>query len=537
MALSKLVAFPARPQQTYVGNDRRGAPAPALARDRHELTAALGGAYLLWGATVAAVTFGYTMPAHFDTPALVNVVDATTVVAGAVAALLTFVRWRLTGETRPLWIGGAALCLGPAAAFGGTLLPSAIGFAQGAPAIRVAARLVGIACLSGAVLWPEIDTRMRPGRVAAGVLGLTGLLAASLALSPFSGVSATLAVPVTFTAGWAVVALVGYRAYKRNIESHMLSVAVAAAVFALGETVWVAARAGGDPLMTLAGATSLQAAALVVLLVRGLRDLETAFCVQRERLLESEISIEIERVRERTREALDSARVHDAHNALMALEGATLILDRARKGAGLDRAEAMIDALGSEVANLRTLVRTEVPDRFAPLSLSDLIAEALDGADVPSVEVLVDEDEALVALGRQADSVATVAQLLENAGQHAPGLPITVRAELDGDWVSLYVEDRGPGVGKRERQTIFERRTDDSESADDRSLGNLSLFAARRLMQDQGGDLWVQARPGGGASFGVCWPSASRAQFADVRTTDQERADVNEHTNDRKVTA
>ena len=35
----------------------------------------------------------------------------------------------------------------------------------------------------------------------------------------------------------------------------------------------------------------------------------------------------------------------------------------------------------------------------------------------------------------------------------------------------------------------------------------MGVRIAARLMRGQGGDLWVQARPGGGTSYGICLPA------------------------------
>jgi signal transduction histidine kinase len=35
----------------------------------------------------------------------------------------------------------------------------------------------------------------------------------------------------------------------------------------------------------------------------------------------------------------------------------------------------------------------------------------------------------------------------------------------------------------------------------------MSVQVAARLMREQGGDLWIEPRPGGGTSFGICLPA------------------------------
>ena len=39
----------------------------------------------------------------------------------------------------------------------------------------------------------------------------------------------------------------------------------------------------------------------------------------------------------------------------------------------------------------------------------------------------------------------------------------------------------------------------------------MSVRVAARLMREQGGDLWIEPRPGGGTSFGICLPAITAA--------------------------
>jgi signal transduction histidine kinase len=82
---------------------------------------------------------------------------------------------------------------------------------------------------------------------------------------------------------------------------------------------------------------------------------------------------------------------------------------------------------------------------------------------------------------------------------------VTLRGERDGDWVVLRVEDRGPTMPRELRRTITEtdRRR---ESGRDDAMG---VQVAAQLMRGQGGDLWVEARLGGGTSFGICLPAVA----------------------------
>ena len=116
--------------------------------------------------------------------------------------------------------------------------------------------------------------------------------------------------------------------------------------------------------------------------------------------------------------------------------------------------------------------------------------------------------EELRARGRAADVAQIVHSLLTNARRYAPGSPIEVTATTEDDYVVLRVDDRGPGVARGRRESIFERgeRSDRGEHPDAKGLG---LHIARRLARELGGELWVEPRPESGARFVLIVPAAS----------------------------
>ncbi|MCB5911940.1 sensor histidine kinase [Streptomyces pinistramenti] len=82
--------------------------------------------------------------------------------------------------------------------------------------------------------------------------------------------------------------------------------------------------------------------------------------------------------------------------------------------------------------------------------------------------------------------------LLDNAQRHAAA---SVQVELvrAGEWVTLRVDDDGPGVPEAERERIFERfvRLDDARARDDGGAG-LGLAIARDVAVRHGGSLGVR---------------------------------------------
>jgi signal transduction histidine kinase len=110
------------------------------------------------------------------------------------------------------------------------------------------------------------------------------------------------------------------------------------------------------------------------------------------------------------------------------------------------------------------------------------------------------------------DALAQVlVNLLANAEKYGgERKEITLRSYPEGAWVCLSVLDRGPGVPPREEAKIFEPfyRAHDSLSSGIPGTG-LGLSLARRIVQEHGGEIFYQPRPGGGSNFTVRLPLSS----------------------------
>jgi signal transduction histidine kinase len=96
-----------------------------------------------------------------------------------------------------------------------------------------------------------------------------------------------------------------------------------------------------------------------------------------------------------------------------------------------------------------------------------------------------------------------VDNLLANAKKHAPdGGPYTVRVAREDGGVALRVQDRGPGIARRDHKRIFlpfERADDRLSRATEGSGIGLSLVV--HVARAHGGRAWVESEPGKGATF------------------------------------
>jgi signal transduction histidine kinase len=98
--------------------------------------------------------------------------------------------------------------------------------------------------------------------------------------------------------------------------------------------------------------------------------------------------------------------------------------------------------------------------------------------------------------------------LLTNALRHTPSDgAVAVVVEPGVDEVRVTVEDTGDGIGPEAVRRMFDRfwRGDRARSTAGAGLG---LAIARGLVEAQGGRIWAESRPGGGARVNFTLPAA-----------------------------
>jgi two-component system, OmpR family, sensor kinase len=261
------------------------------------------------------------------------------------------------------------------------------------------------------------------------------------------------------------------------------------------ESVWVA----GPSAMRLVG--------LLFGLTGATRELVRTFQDQQGHLLERVESEKTTEARLQAEQRALEERAHEARNALTAIEGATRTLQHYRDQLDEATRESLTEAVTREIARLQQLVSAEqVISTRGRFRLADVVAGIVTAARSRGATVHVDVPGDLVAYGRPAETGQVVQNLVENARRYAPDSPIFLRAVPAPGAVLLRVEDEGPGVPPNEQTAIFRRghRGSTSRGVDGTGLG---LYVSQRLMQEQGGSLSVEERPGGGASFTLRLPT------------------------------
>ena len=147
-------------------------------------------------------------------------------------------------------------------------------------------------------------------------------------------------------------------------------------------------------------------------------------------------------------------------------------------------------------------------EAVAPASLLETAAERFGPvAGRQDVRIEVEQAAGGFVSANPARAGEVLANLLDNALRHTPpGSRITLAAVagdgVDGDAVRFEVRDEGPGILLQERDRVFERFYTGDVAREGGTHTGLGLAIARRLVQQQGGRIWVADRfPGATLCF------------------------------------
>ena len=184
-----------------------------------------------------------------------------------------------------------------------------------------------------------------------------------------------------------------------------------------------------------------------------------------------------------------------------------------RYGTLIEREGSRLSALVAKALELAGIQSGSRVYRPEPVALAEVVGEALDASRWAlqeggfAVEEDVPADLPPVRADRGALQMA-VQNLVDNAVKHAAaGRWIGLRARAAGAWVTLTVEDRGPGIRPEDRPHLFEPFFRGPAAAGPVPGSGLGLSLVRQVVEAQGGRVSVAPGAAGrGSAFALRLP-------------------------------
>lgn len=239
----------------------------------------------------------------------------------------------------------------------------------------------------------------------------------------------------------------------------------------------------------------------------------------------AQISEESEQARlqiktEQLKNSLLSSVSHDLRTPLATIAGAASGIIEGTESLDVHSCKEMAKEIYEEALRLNRLVgnlldMTKLQSGTLQLArqlhpVDELIGAALsyvhDKTQGHTIKTSVPEDLPLVSV----DAILIqqlLLNLIENATKYTPaGSEIEIGATADKDTITISVSDRGPGIRDELKKKIFEKfYREDASAAPGVGLG---LAICRSILEAHEGKIWVEDRPGGGASFKFTLASA-----------------------------
>lgn len=210
---------------------------------------------------------------------------------------------------------------------------------------------------------------------------------------------------------------------------------------------------------------------------------------------------------------------HDLRAPLTAISGyleiisSTMHSPGAEKAiAGAQRSTAAMQDLLESLLHTAKAEQILAPSVMLPVDLKTLAGDVCASLEHTSTQRLtIDSVGQSVVLGEERRLRQVLVNLVTNAQRHSPPHSTVSLTITCGDgWVTLGVEDEGPGISDENKDFIFERFTRIPSDGQSPGVG-LGLYIVRTVVEAHGGSVQVErGKRSDGALFVVRLPAALR---------------------------
>jgi len=267
-------------------------------------------------------------------------------------------------------------------------------------------------------------------------------------------------------------------------------------------------RLGAQPI----GSLGLRGADLSDSALQGLANL-VAIGLERNRALASASRAEAARQSDELKSTLLDALAHEFKTPLTSIKAASTALlssdglepgQRRELLSVVDEEADRLSILVTEAIQMARIEAGRVHLRRDHQDVPGLIESVLEKlkprTEERAIQVRISSQIPPIWVDRELIEVA-LRQLIDNALKYSPpDTPVRVEAEAESGRVIVSVADSGPGIPEAEQTRIFEKfyRADAARHVPGAGLG---LVIAREIIHANGGEIWVESKPGEGSIF------------------------------------
>lgn len=217
---------------------------------------------------------------------------------------------------------------------------------------------------------------------------------------------------------------------------------------------------------------------------------------------------------------------HELRTPLASIKGlAELLIDGALKE---ERADEFLNSINREVDRLTRLVKDlldlsrmesgMVKMEIHPVNMSEAINQVVTRltpqARKKNIEVITDLKCECLALANMDRLQQVLINLVDNAIRYTPpGEKIYTKLSCSSNRCLVEVQDTGPGITSKDLERVFERfyRADRARTRGVGGFG-LGLAITKQIVENLGGEIGVQSKPGEGTNFYFTLPLAKLAE-------------------------
>ncbi|MEN9937682.1 MAG: hypothetical protein RLZZ387_4261 [Chloroflexota bacterium] len=248
---------------------------------------------------------------------------------------------------------------------------------------------------------------------------------------------------------------------------------------------------------------------------------QAAVILESRRLIDEAAEVRAREEATRLKEDFLSAAAHDLKTPLTTIIAQAQLIDRRLERtperpvdrASIQRIIRESERLRGMVRDLLDAARTEQGRLLGRREPTDLTAVARGIAArhrTPHHPCLVEVSDSIVGVYDPLRIEQLLENLVENAVKYSPqGGPITIRIWQDKAGAHLSVADRGIGIPPADLPHLFDR-FHRGVNVDDRQFPGmgLGLYICHGIVEQHGGRIVAESRPGGGTIFHVTLPAA-----------------------------